>query len=107
LKPFTNAPATSPPPPALAAPPSLVKSPMPLRANLSSLPSDSVPSVRSVVKSLSSSLRISAHSAPQRYLVPSLLLASLLLCSLCGCSRPSQPSRPQVGSRNPLIRQQI
>src|ERR1700704_5794687 len=104
---FTIVPATSPPPPAPTAQPSLVKSPMPHRANLSCLPSDSVPSVRSVVKSLSSSLRISAHSAPQRYLFPSLLLASLLLCSLSGCSRPSQPGRPQVGSRNPLIRQQI
>jgi peptide/nickel transport system substrate-binding protein len=42
-----------------------------------------------VVKSLSSSLRSSAFSAPRRYLFPRLFVLSLLVCfitSFCGCS---------------------
>src|SRR5713101_2993996 len=95
-KPSAADPRIFPPPQVHAAQPSLVKSAMPLRANLL-LFFRLVFSVPSVVKSLSSSLRTSAFSAPRRYLFPRLLLTSpLFLCvvtSLIGCYRPvSDPS---------------
>jgi peptide/nickel transport system substrate-binding protein len=62
---------------------------MPLPANFSLPRFRSVPSVSSVVKSLSSSQRASAPSASLRYPLPRFFFTSLLLCSitsLSGCS---------------------